>query len=440
MITSVPVMTLLVVVFFTASVLIAFVKKINIGILGLNFAILLAALTGLQWKQILSVFPTMVIMTVFSVTMFFGYFAENGTIRYLADRMMHAFCRSPKVIPYAIFFMAMILSAIGGSDMVVFSAAVAFPICKTAGMKAHHTASTLVLGSMVGSCFPWSLHGSTAKAIIDTMNDGIWAEQSTAIAWGTWATALVVDLIVATILYFAFRSHRLTQVEPKPLVPATPVQKKSLVVLAVAFCFIVLGPVVCKAVGGPVFTTIGKFCAVAPVCIVGSLVNTLLGLADQRAVIRNRVPWTMMTMLFGMSMLFGLGTLLGVNDYLGQLASALPGWSLVPFFVLLTGVLSLVASSLSVIYPLLLPVAGTLAAAGAVDAVAVMSGIILTSAVSSMSPFAAAGSLVMSGCPDDIESTDKLFNGIFVMALVCTALLVLASCIGMFGLWGLFSV
>lgn len=440
MITSVPVISLLLVLFFIAAIVIAFVRKVNVGIVGLAFAIILAALTGLKFNNIVSAFPASVVITIFSVTLFFGYFAENGTIEYMANSIMHRFCKNSKLIPYAFFLMAMLLAAVGGCDMVVFSAAVTFPIGKAAGMKAHQTGCTTMLGSMLGSFLPWSLHGSTAKSIIETMNDGFWADSANTIAWGTWLSALVFYLIIVTVCYFAFKSYKLADVEMPQPAPATPIQKKSLVIILIAFCFIVIVPILKNVIGGAFLGTVSKFCGVAPVCLIGALVNTILKIGNEKDVMKKRIPWNTITMLFGMGMLLGLGSVLGVNDYLGELAQQLPASAVVLFFVLLAGAMSLFSSTLSVVYPTLLPLAGALAMTGAVSPVAVMAGIVIGSATTAMSPLSTAGGLLLSGCPESIVEGNEIFNKMLMMAVICMAGLAVAAIIGMFGLWGLIHV
>ena len=226
---------------------------------------------------------------------------------------------------------------------------------------------------------------------------------------------------------------------PQPA-PATPIQKKSLVIILIAFCFIVIVPILKNVVGGAFLGTVSKFCGVAPVCLIGALVNTILKIGNEKDVMKKRIPWNTITMLFGMGMLLGLGSVLGVNDYLGELAQQLPASAVVLFFVLLAGAMSLFSSTLSVVYPTLLPLAGALAMTGAVSPVAVMAGIVIGSATTAMSPLSTAGGLLLSGCPESIVEGNEIFNKMLMMAVLCMAALAVAALLGMFGLWGLIRV
>lgn len=64
--------------------------------------------------------------------------------------------------------------------------------------------------------------------------------------------------------------------------------------------------------------------------------------------------------------------------------------------------------------------------------------LLIGSATTAMSPLSTAGGLLLTGCPDNIEDGNKIFNGMFSMAVTCMVVLVLAAFLGMFGLWGLF--
>ncbi len=433
---SVQTITLLLALFFALSIILSQLRKINMGVMGLGFAILLAGITGLKWKDITASFPSGVVVSIFAVALFFGTYAQNGTLEWLASKLAGILCRNPKFIPFGFFILPMVLAAIGGCDMVVFAAAICFPLGKAAGMKPYYTGCTLMLGAMTGSYLPWSLHGSTASSIIVDMLDGAFAESMTGISWGMWFTAVVVYLILIVVYYFAFKGYKLHAVDIKKAEAATAKQKTSLIIILIAFIVIVFVPILSKSVGG-IFKTWNKFAGVAPVFILGSIVNGLLNLADQKEIIKKRIPWNTISILMGMGMLLNLGSKLGVNDYLGEIAASLPTIAIVPFFVLLAGGLSLFSSSLSVVYPLLFPIAGALALNGSVTPVAAMAAVLIGSATTAMSPLSTGGALMLSGCPDDIAEGNEIFTGMIVMAVVSMILLVILGFIGFFGLWGI---
>ena len=206
-----------------------------------------------------------------------------------------------------------------------------------------------------------------------------------------------------------------------------------------AFVLIVVVPALNSVIGGGFLKEISSFCSVAPVCLLGSIVN-MLALGNEKAIIKKRIPWNTLIMLSGMGMLLGLGSSLGVNDYLGELAQNIPTAVVVPFFALLAGAMSLFSSSLSVVYPTLLPIAGALAMSSGINPVAVMAGIIIGSATTAMSPLSTAGAMLMANCSEDICESSVMFNKMFEMAVFAMVLLACCAAIGMFSLWGVFTV
>ena len=55
--------------------------KINIGIVALSFAVLLGlTFAGLKEKEIVSLFPSSLFITLLGVTLFFGIFEANGLL------------------------------------------------------------------------------------------------------------------------------------------------------------------------------------------------------------------------------------------------------------------------------------------------------------------------------------------------------------------------
>lgn len=433
---SITTISLLLAAFFVAAIVIAFLKKVNIGVIGLSFAVLFGLMTGLKWKDLVSVFPSTIVLTIFCVTLFFGFFAENGTLPWLANKFLWKFRNTPKLIPFAFFFLGILLAALGGADMVVFAGAVAYPVGKSIGMRGHHVGVSIVLGTMCGSFLPWSLHGSTSRAIIETMNDGKWADVASTISWGTFFSAFVIYMVIIIAYYIVFKGHKLSgQAQMEEPQSANTVQIKSIVIILCAFFLIVIVPVLSKMIGGHFLKTLTGFTGVASVCIVGAVVNMLLNIGDSKDVLKKRIPWNTLAMLWGMGILLGLGSTLGVNKYLGELAQHIPSSLVLLSFLLIAGGLSLFSSSLSVVYPTLLPIAGVVAPALGLNPLAIMATIIIASATTAMSPLSTGGALNLSSCPHEIYDNDRLFNNMFIMAVITMILLVVAGILGMFGLW-----
>jgi di/tricarboxylate transporter len=315
--------------------------------------------------------------------------------------------------------------------MVVFSCALALPIGFASGIKAWETGTICLLGTQAGSYFPFSQHGSTARTIIEGMNDGVWAEQAMAINWKIAFIAVVVYIIIIGAFYFVFKNYQLSKVEGvyKPE-PFTSVQKKSLVMIALALSLMIIPPAILKFVSIPALKTIVGYCDVTPICLLGAVINLLLGLGNESKVLKKRVPWNVLAMIFGMAMLVNLASKLGVLDYLSAIAQNIPVAAVAPVFLLAAGFISLFSSTLSVVYPTLLPIAGIVAMNTGINPLLAFSVIVIGSATTAISPLSVGGGQVLSCCTEEICDGQTMFTKQFIMALVSMAILTALSIVG----------
>lgn len=374
-------------------------------------------------------------MTLFAVALFFGYFIENGTIQWLAQSILYKLRNYPKALPFIFFLVAYVLGAIGGANMVVFSAALAYPVGKASGLKAHETGAICYLGTVSGSYMPWSQHGATFRAIIEGMNDGIWADTAMTINWKASFLALIAYLIIVFVYYIVFKNYKLNKISgvSKPD-PATPIQKKSVFMIGLLLFIMIVPSTLNKMIDSAFLATVTSYCNITLVCLVGAVINLILGLSDETAVIKKRIPWNVLTMIFGMGMLVGMGSELGVIEYLGELAQNIPPMLVAPVFILIGGTMSLFSSSLSVVYPTLLPIIGALAVKTGLDPTMCFTVILIGAATPGMSPLSAGGAMMLSACTEEIVSAQEIFNKLFLIAFASMGILLILSFLQFFSI------
>lgn len=250
-------------IFFVITIIISFVKKVNPGIVGLCFAIIAAVATNTKFSVLQSGFPVNVVMTLFSISLFFGYFIDNGKVEWIAKKLLYMTQNIPKLLPFIFFVIAMILGGIGGANMVVFSVAIAFPVGVASGMKAWETGAICLIGTQCGSYLPWGTHGSTARAVIETMNDGAWADVAMELNWKWWLTSLIVYIIVIAAFYIIFQNYKLTKSE-KAEQPGelNHIQKLSIIQIAIVLLLIICMPLLAKSIDNPLFKSIAGLFAI----------------------------------------------------------------------------------------------------------------------------------------------------------------------------------
>lgn len=437
---SIGFISLLLGIALVAAIAISFAKKINAGMLAFAFAIIIAIVTGTNFNTILGGFPTKVVMAMFTITFLFGFLTENGTEEWLAKKLMHLTSRIPKAVPYAIFFVALLLGATGGANTLFFAVTLAMPIGVAYGMSVWEVGAICVLGSNGGSYAPISLHGTTARSLIEVADNGVWADSAMTINWYIFFTAIIVYLVAITIYYFAFKNYKIQAVGTVEKPPkATSDQKLCLYIILIMVILMVVPFLLSKMFpANGTIKFILKYCDITLLATLGIVFLSLLGKGNTSEIIKKRVPWNTIVLIFGMGMLINLAAELGVLDFLVEYLKAMPTWLVVPAFLFFAGVMSLFSSSLSVVYPTLIPIASGMCLANSnINPVAIFAGIVIGAATAAMSPMSMSGAFVMAGVPEETCSGDKLFKNLLIMAFVSLGILVVCAFVGLFGLFSI---
>lgn len=434
--------TLMVFAALVISIWISFKKGTNGGLLAFGFAILIAIATKTKFKVLLAGFPTNVVMALFSLTFFFGFLIENGTAEWLAKKLMYATRKVPKFIPYVFFFVCVLMGAFGGPNTLIFCITMAIPIGLACGMPAWESGVICVLGVNCGSYSPMSTHGTISRSFIALANNGHWAESAMTINWYIFFTALIVYLIAITIYYIGFKNYKIkNDVLQGASQPPKATKNQS---LCAATMFWMIAMMVIPFVLNKIFpdnaviSYILGYCDITLLATLGAIFMVLMKLGDDKEILKRRVPWGTIVLIFGMGMLIGLASSLGVMDFLTSKLEAMPTWLVTPAFVFFAGFMSVFSSSLSVVYPTLIPIASGIALANtAVNPVAVFAAIVIGAATCAMSPMSMSGAMVMAGTTPEQCDGQKLFKNLLVFAFITLAILVVLAFCGLFGLFSI---
>ncbi len=428
-------LSLIALIFLIAAIAIAFVKKINIGILGFVFAILIAVIAKLPFGTVVSQFPTKTFLSVLVVTMLFAFYLENGTVPWIAGSILYAFRSKPRTLPFVMFIIAFLLGAISGPHTVGFTTALILPVGFGLAMHPIHTAVIVLLGTFVGANLPFGQFGAAASTIVAGANNGMFAGSANSIAWSSFAAQLICYIIIQIIMYFAFKGYKLNNADnkiskPEPL---NRIQKKSLWVIGLIIILFVL-PSLLGRMGG-VWKTISNYMDVITICIIGILINSFIGLADESKVIKNRLPMATLIMIGGMGALSGMANAVGVVGVLTDLIGNIPNALIIPIFVFFSGFMSFFASSLSVVFPTMIPIAAAISVSTGLSPAALFGAVVLGSLTSAVSPLSTGGSQALGNCLPEFNDPTKQFYGQFAMAVIA---LVFVSLLGGFIILPLF--
>jgi di/tricarboxylate transporter len=153
-----------------AMFVIATVLPVNMGALALVAAFLVGTLVAdLSTDDILGGFPGDLFVTLVGITYVFALAQNNGTIDWLVDVAVRAVRGRIAAIPWVMFGVAAVLTAIGA----VSPAAVAIIAPVALGFAAQYSISPLLMGLMVvhgaqaGGFSPISIYGGIVNQVVD---------------------------------------------------------------------------------------------------------------------------------------------------------------------------------------------------------------------------------------------------------------------------------
>ena len=391
-----------------AMFVVATVFGINIGILGFVGAFAVGAfLLGLDDREILSAFPSSIVLTIVGVTYFFGMAKQNGTIDLLVDACIRGVRGRVRAVPWVFFFCASVLTALG-----TFSpAAVALIIPAAMSFAARTTMSPLVAGVMVingahaGAFSPISVSGVL-------VNDLVESSGLTINPWVLFFSSYAINLLLSILTIAGYaalsrarsfeytalgtRSDPSNEDRPEPVdeleradrAVGGPSQARETTVTRVQTLTLAL-------IGAVLVLVLVFHLPISFVSLSAGAVLAFTDLSKQPEAIAG-ISWATVLLVSGMITYVSLVQEIGTTDHLARSAMSVGAPLLVALVLCyVIGVASAFASStalLAAIIPLALPLlqTGALPVAGLVAALAVAATVV------DVSPFSTNGALVLA--------------------------------------------
>ena len=151
------------------SILVGWKFKLNTGILAMGFAFVIGiCVMGLKASAIIAFWPTTIVFYLLSISLFFNYATENGTMEVLGQKLLYAMGGNAKLVPFAIAAVSAIVGGLGaGASTPAIVGPFAFVMAATAGVNPVLTAIAITFGNLVGSNNPYNGYGgSISKNLI----------------------------------------------------------------------------------------------------------------------------------------------------------------------------------------------------------------------------------------------------------------------------------
>ena len=415
------------------AVILGYKTKINTGFFCIAFAYFIGCFgLGLKTKALIGFWPTSTMFVILAVSLFYNFAAVNGTLEKMSSSLLYA-CRSfPGLLPFALFFVAVVLSVMGAAYFTVlaFLAPITLVICDEAKMDKLTGAVAINCGALAGGDFPTAALGVIFRGLMDTAYEtdaSLQAIDSFAAELKIFGFAIVFSLILIAIFRYGFKENRnigkgVTFKKPEPF---NEKQKMTLNLMLLMMAVVLIFPLLKLVMpGNALIAAISGKIDVGLVAICFTVVALLLDLAPQKEVIA-RVPWNTIIMIAGAGMLIAVAVEAGTIDALSAWISSNVPVALVPIaFSLVAAFMSFFSSTTGVVAPALFPLIPALAASTGLSPAVLFACTVLGAQSSAISPFSSGGSLILGSCGNE-EDRNGLFNRLLFAAvpisIVCCA-------------------
>lgn len=418
-------LSILIIAAIALAVFLGYKTKINTGFFCIVFAYIIGCfLMGLKPKALIAYWPTNTMFVILAVSLFYNVAAANGTLEKISRSLLYACRKFPGLLPYALFFVAVILSVMGAAYFTVlaFLAPITLLICEEARMDKLTGAVAINCGALAGGNFPTAALGVVFRGLMDTAYEAtpeLTAIDSFSSTLTMFALAIVSSLILITVFRFGFKSNRNIGKGvqfAKPEAYDTK-QKQTLALILAMMAVVLIFPVLKLLIPGSAFiSTVASKIDVGLVAIVFAVIALLMKLAPQKEIIA-KVPWNTILMIAGAGMLIAVAVAAGTIDMLSAwIGSNVPVFLIPIAFSLVGAVMSFFSSTTGVVCPALFPLIPALAASTGISPVALFTCTVLGAQSSAISPFSSGDSLILGSCSQE-EERNTLFNRLLFVAV-----------------------
>lgn len=413
-------MAILSIIFFFAAIILAFVRKNNIGILAMAIGVIAVRVFGLTDKDLIGGISVSLFTTLVGITLLFSIVTNTGALDLLARKIVALAGKRIWLLPILIALTGFVIVAIGPGGVPVL--AIIPPLAVSIAMQVGYNPLMMALigitGMLSGRFSPLTPEGAV---IISAVNEsGFTGFVNPAIMVNTFLTSV----ITCVVIFILFKGYKVKA--PEHLTENKVTEKFNGKQLAA------LGGIVLMLI---LIIFVGVNIGLAALCVAAFLLT--FRVADDSVCIK-AMPWNTIIMVLCVGALLKIvDTMGGISLMTDALAAVMNSATATPLIGLSAGFLSLVSSALSVVYPTMMPMcAGLAEQVGGVHTAALMSAVAAGGALAGTSPMSTGGALIMGALGSELKDkyTKEYQNKVFVQLLVVSAvnLVVLLICSALF--------
>ena len=405
-------MAIVALVTLVAVIVIGTWKKINIGIMGIVGACILALVANVGVRDLVAGFNTTLFLRLLGIQLLVCAAQANGTMETLAKKLVSIGSkRNIRMIPI-IIYCAFLLIGYAGIDIIFLATPFIMALAFQLGLSPLKMLFSLILAFQGSAISPLATSGINAYSLAEKAG----------MTLNGWNCAIVTGIsttIMFVVAYFVFGWHKEKNRQIEGIENAKFNRNHILTLLGfVAYV---------------IMTMFLKWdIIIAPTLI--AFVLMLVGASDTKKTISS-IPWNVLIMIGGMSMMTGMVAKLGGVELLATAIASVNIPALVPpLMLLVAGIMSFFSSGNGVVLPTLIPIVPSLNA----NMYASVAAIGMGASCTGISPFSTIGGHLMS-CYDSIykpneEERLKTFNQLLIASIICLVVNAVFSLVGLYNL------
>ena len=390
-------MDILSLVIFLAVIVLAFVRKCNVGIVALGVGVIAVRVLGLTDKALISGVSASMFVTLVGITLLFALINSTGALDLMARKIISLAGHRLWLLPIAVFIAGFIISAVGPGAVPALAIipALAVSIAIPVGFNPVMLSVIGCAGLIAGRMSPITPEAAIITAAAESA--GLENVMPTILVCLT-----IVCIIYSVIAFFLFKGHKVKATDAMDALKTDEkFTKEQIISLLSIVAMLVLIIFFDVNIGLSAFIV--------------AMVLILFRVGDEAQAIKS-IPWGTITMVLGVGALLGIVQQCGGFDLLSDaMASIMTKSTATPIMGLSAGLLSLVSSALGVVYPTMMPMCAEIAAqVGGVNPVALMAAVGAGGSLAGLSPLSTGGALTMAALGTQTKMSETEENKVFV--------------------------
>lgn len=404
-------------ILFIAVIVLAFVRKNNVGILALAIGVIAVRLFGMTDKNLLSGVSASMFVTLFGITLLFEVINQTGALDLLAKKIVGLAGSKLWMIPIAMYIAGFVIAGVGPGAVPALAIipAIAVSVAIQVGFNPVMLAIIGECGLMAGRMTPITPEAAIITAAAESA--GVTNAMTTVLVCQT-----LVTVITAVVFWFLLKGYKVKiPLTDLSSVKAEKFSVKQLVALGGILAMLIL------------IVFVGVNIGLAATFVAAILI--IFRVADDAQCLK-KLPWSTICMILGVGALLDIVSEVGGIDILSNaMSSIMTSGTATPIMAVSAALLSLVSSALGVVYPTMMPMCGDIAAQiSGVDALALMAAVGGGGSLAGLSPLSTGGALILAALGTNLpnftkEDENKSFVQLFMYAGISLVILAVVSAV-----------